>query len=351
MRRITRYVLGDLGKVLAVCLFSITAVVVLAFVGQEAVRFGLGASTVLRLMPYMAPNALRFAVPGAILLAACSIFGRMSATNEVVAIRAMGVSPVTLITPALALAFLVSLATVWINDVAVTWGREGVHRVVLDSVEKIVYGMLKTQRSYTTRRFSINVKAVDGKRLIRPTITIHGGEGEPPLILTSQVAELRRNGGHETLSLLLTNGAIERDSVRLEFHDTLEQVVPLSQASKKGELSESPSECPLAKIPEQIALQQRKIQDLRQSLAAEAAWQMMAGDFDGLGGGAWEERREDLVSAQQRLYRLQTEPWRRWANGFSCFFFVLLGSPLAIQMRNSDLWTTFGACFLPMPAG
>jgi lipopolysaccharide export system permease protein len=351
MRLITFYVLGELGKVLAVCLFLITTVVVLAFVGQEAVRFGLGASTVLRLMPYMAPIALRFAIPGAVLLAACAVFGRMSASNEVMAVRSLGVSPMVLIAPALVMSFLVSLATVWINDVAVTWGREGVHRVVLDSAEKIVYRMLQTQRSYSTKRFSINVKAVDGQRLIRPTITIHGSPGEPPLILTAQEAELRRNGGYETLSLLLTNGSVERGDLRFEFYDTQEQVVPLSQASKKGELSETPSECPLSRIPQEIEKQRRKIQGMRQSLAADAAWRMTSGEFEDLASDAWRERRASLVYAQHRLHRLQTEPWRRWANGFSCFFFVLVGAPLAIQLRNADLWTTFGACFLPILVG
>ena len=32
----------------------------------------------------------------------------------------------------------------------------------------------------------------------------------------------------------------------------------------------------------------------------------------------------------------------------SCFFFVLVGVPLAIRMRNSDFWTSFGLCFLPI---
>ena len=44
----------------------------------------------------------------------------------------------------------------------------------------------------------------------------------------------------------------------------------------------------------------------------------------------------------------RAEPWRRWANGFSCFFFVLVGAPLAIRWRSADVWTSFGICFLPI---
>ncbi len=54
-----------------------------------------------------------------------------------------------------------------------------------------------------------------------------------------------------------------------------------------------------------------------------------------------------LKQREKRSHRLRTEPYRRWANGFSCFGFAILGIPLAIWMKNSDMWTSFGMCFLP----
>ena len=101
-------------------------------------------------------------MPATILLAACSVFGRMSADNEIVAIKSLGISPMVVIYPALSLAFIVSLVAVWINDIAVSWGRIGIYRVVVESVEEVAYSMLRTQRAYTTRQFSINVKGVSG---------------------------------------------------------------------------------------------------------------------------------------------------------------------------------------------
>jgi lipopolysaccharide export system permease protein len=80
----------------------------------------------------------------------------------------------------------------------------------------------------------------------------------------------------------------------------------------------------------------------------EAAYQMMTGGFEDLTGDEWLARRGMLEHAETRLTRLQTEPWRRWANGFSCLFFVLVGAPLAIRLRTADVWSSFGACFLPI---
>ena len=45
---------------------------------------------------------------------------------------------------------------------------------------------------------------------------------------------------------------------------------------------------------------------------------------------------------------MQTEPPRRWANGFSCLCFALVGSTMAIRRKNSDALTSFFLCFLPI---
>ena len=66
-----------------------------------------------------------------------------------------------LLRPAFALAFILSLVAVWLNDVAYSWGQQGMQRVVIESVEEICYGMLRAQRSYSNPRFSIIVKDVD----------------------------------------------------------------------------------------------------------------------------------------------------------------------------------------------
>jgi lipopolysaccharide export system permease protein len=42
------------------------------------------------------------------------------------------------------------------------------------------------------------------------------------------------------------------------------------------------------------------------------------------------------------------EPARRWANGFSCLCFVLIGAPIAILLRSADFLTSFFLCFLPI---
>ena len=82
------------------------------------------------------------------------------------------------------MAFLVSLIAVWLNDVAVSWGRDGMTRVVIESVEEIAYSRLEMQHSYSSKNFSINVHDVVGKRLISPTITFQSGGDDSPTTIT-----------------------------------------------------------------------------------------------------------------------------------------------------------------------
>ena len=159
---ITRYVTAELLKVFLATLTAFTLLMTTVGLAQEAVRQGLGLLPIVRIIPYTLPNALVFALPGTILFSVCSVFGRISASRELVALKSLGISPTAVVRPALALAFLVSLITVWLVDVAFSWGHAGIQRVILESAEEIAYGVLRTQRSYSTRQFSITVGRVDG---------------------------------------------------------------------------------------------------------------------------------------------------------------------------------------------
>ena len=75
---------------------------------------------------------------------------------------------------------------------------------------------------------------------------------------------------------------------------------------------------------------------------------LLVGNIDELSQSRWQRREEDLESRKRWLYRLQTEPHRRWANGFSCLGFVLIGAPMAIRRRHGEFWGSFFICFLPI---
>src|SRR5690606_15226367 len=109
-------------KVFLVSITGMTLFMLLVGVAKEAYMEGLGVRQIVLLIPYFVPQALLFAVPATTLFAGCSVYGRLASGNEVVAVKASGISPMQLLWPALAFAFLLSLVTVWLNDVSVSWG-------------------------------------------------------------------------------------------------------------------------------------------------------------------------------------------------------------------------------------
>jgi lipopolysaccharide export system permease protein len=245
------------------------------------------------------------------------------------------------------LAFFLSLWAVWLNDVAVSWGYDGAARVVIEAVEDIAYGRLRQQHSYSAHQFSINVGDVDGKRLIRPTISLQGSGDSPPRTITCEEASLHADLQAGTLTITCYNGTVEVGDFSFSFLNAQKIDIPLDDANRRSG-GKSPSYLPMCVIPQEKADQRKRIQSLQQQLAAKAAFQMITGDFSGLEKSNWASDEHELIDAQQRMYRLDTEPPRRWANGFSCLCFVLVGAPLAIWMRNSDLLTSFFMCFLPI---
>ena len=183
--QLTRYVIRDLLQVFLTTLIGLSLLLIVVVLAHQAVREGLGPVAIVRMVPYVVPNALRIAIPGTVLFATCSVYGRMSAANEIVAVKSLGISPMAVIRPALVLSFVLSLVAVWLNDVAVSWGRLGINRVILQSAEQIMYGVLRTQGSYSNGRFSISVSHVDEQWLMHPTIDFHGDGANRGMTLTA----------------------------------------------------------------------------------------------------------------------------------------------------------------------
>ena len=190
MKILTRYVVFDLIKVFLLILTGLTLTIFIVLLGKQAVENGLGLGPLIRLTPYLLPEAMQFAVPGTMLLATTYVYGRLSSYNEIVAIKSLGISPMVLVWPTLILATLASFAGVYVNNLAVSWGKRGQDRVVIESVEDILYGQLKIRRTFSMGRFSTIVRRVEGRKLIQPTVVIEADGSGPPTTVRAKEAEI-----------------------------------------------------------------------------------------------------------------------------------------------------------------
>jgi lipopolysaccharide export system permease protein len=347
MRILTRYVLSDLLKVFLLTLTGLTLLIFIVLIGKEAVDKGIGLGPLLRMAPYLIPQPMQFAVPGTMLLATTSVYGRMASYNEIVAIKALGISPMVLVWPTLVLATLVSFVAVVVNDIAVSWGTMGVRRVFLASIEEVTYSQLKMRHTYNLGKANITVREVDGHRLISPTLIVQAGGDKPAWTISAKEAELNLIPDEGKLVAKFQDFELQGP---ITYNDpgTFEYVMSVEDLTGSTQKNRSPSFYALAEIPPAIKEQEATIERVEQANIAQTAFGMLTGDFDSLSNAAWKPHEKDIEAAKTRLYRLHTEPWRRWANGFSCLCFVLVGIPVSIRMRFSEFIASFFICFLPI---
>jgi len=330
----TRYVTTELLKIFLTALLVMTLLLALGIGAREGISRGLPPILVMRMIPYLLPEILGITIPIAVLLAVSQVLGRMSGSNEIIALRAAGLSPSLVVRPTIIFAFFVSLFTVWTYDLAATWGRPGARRVVVESVEQIAYGMLRTRKSYSSQKFSLVVKDVIGKRLISPIITIQVQPETPAITLTAEEAELftDRKAGALTIVCRKPVARIEGQAT-MTLPETYWYTIPF----------DSPAEplhrdwLAMSEIPAAIRKLGADAEQLKLLLAeADASPEQRQ---------TW---RDQLHSLELQIRKLQTEPYRRWANGFSSLCFVLLGCPLAMYRRSENFLSIFFLSFLPI---
>ncbi len=344
-----RFLLGEVLRLFLTALAAVTILSVLFGVIEKLIEEGLGVLAIVQLIPFVLLLSLPFVMPATLLFAASSIIGRLAADNEIIAIKSAGISPIRVVAPVLLLALCLSPLAVLTNDLAVSWGRPGINRVVMQSLEEIIYRVLRSHRSYSSPNgFSVHVQDVQDRWLIRPTIIVYSsGSGESQTIMAEK-AQLNWNPERQNLTMKLVNYESFGPKFSLIVAGTQELELPRYLSAKKKDNSDSPSQFALSEIGAQMSWEKFKIRNNRAMLASHVSTSMLTGRA-GLMDDEMSKHYAWVVSAsEQRLWRLRTEPWRRWAAGFCCFFFVWLGVPLAVLMKNGDYWTTFGMCFIPI---
>lgn len=339
---LTRYVVWEVLKFFLAALMGLTLVVTLGMGLKEGLAQGLPAAVMLRTMPFMLPEILGITIPAAMLYSVSSVFGRMTGANEVVALKSLGISPMAVVWPIVVLASFLSLGTVWMYEIAATWCKPSVQRIVCDSIEQIAYSRLQKNRSYECEQFSIIVKRVDmplnrgeKAKLIQPTIILRG----PPKITLSAVeAWLDTDWDTHQLKIVCRQGTVDIEGqMRASFPDEEEYPVqipvPIRQRYHRDWVA-------MSEIPDTIA----ELQTTRRQLERFR-------DARIVGGIAASPDDEEKIDEYRRLiFRLRAEPYRRWANGFTCLCFALMGMPVAMLWRHADVLTNFFVCFLPILA-
>ena len=336
MTLIQKFVVLETIKLLAATTAGALFLLTLGGGVKEAIRHALPLHIVAQLFPAIVLEMLRFTVPGCVLFAVCSVFGRLASSNELTAIKSLGINPMRIVWPVLVLAYALSVGTFAVYDVCAAWARPHLKQTLAESIDDVAYALLKSELSFSSDKLSIVVKDVVGKRLLQPVIMIATDDGHGEMVLTAEEARLIFNSTDKTLRLICYDATLDVDGQwTLDLPDRFEHRVELKNAKLRNENTLSPASLRMSLIPNQVKREHRVVRETQQRLLTAT-------------GSETDSLRRQLDYHRTRLFRLIAEPHRRLANGFGCFFFALVGIPVAMWWKSADNVSVFFVCFLPI---
>ena len=145
LKTLHSYIARELARVMLMALIAFTLVMTVLAIVKPLHQQGLSPSQVGQLFVYLVPVELSMTLPIAAMFAATIVYGRFSQDNELLACRASGISTFALLTPALALAGLVTVATLALSNFIAPEMTERATRKAKDNIRGIVYSQLRTR--------------------------------------------------------------------------------------------------------------------------------------------------------------------------------------------------------------
>jgi lipopolysaccharide export LptBFGC system permease protein LptF len=144
------YILRELlkGVILSTAVFSLILMAV--FAGQ-VMKDGVGAMTLLRVMPNFIPLICPFVLPLGIITGILICYSRLSKDNEILAAYAGGINPFWLMLPALATSVVAIFITLTLNEVALMPAIRNIEKMVVDDQGNILRRMITRPGNITVQ--------------------------------------------------------------------------------------------------------------------------------------------------------------------------------------------------------
>src|SRR5262249_9442842 len=148
---------------------------------------------ILAAIPLLIPSTLPYTIPATTLFAACVVYGRLSADNEVLAIKSSGVNVLHVVKPGLVLGLVMSLATLGLYYRIIPYTHRLLRDMVFRDAEAMLYSLLARNGMISNAQlpYSMFVKGVQGKKLVSPVIKRRNNQEQIDMVAHAREAELR----------------------------------------------------------------------------------------------------------------------------------------------------------------
>ncbi len=342
-----RMILWELTKVFLMSLVGITGILLMAGIIAEASQQGLGPTQILAAIPLLVPSTLPYTIPATTLFATCVVYGRLSADNEILAIKSAGINALTVVRPGILLGLAMSLLTMSLYYRIIPYTHYLLRAMVFNDAQELMYSLLKKHHEirYSSFPYQIFVKGVRDRKLLDPIFKRKDANGVINWVAHAREAELQVRPSQGQVDILVKNCIVWGDDASGVLEDkplTVELPKDLGKQNQRR-----PRDLTWQEIYDRRAELQKKIKEMQESVSRFASLRFFTGVPDNL-HHYLDSCRNQIEQAQQEIVALDVEVQMRPALSLGCLFFILVGCPVGIWFSRSDYLSSFITCFLPI---
>lgn len=303
MRILRNYILRELLGPFISSLIVFTFVMLMGNIIKLAdmvINKGVGLIAVSRLVIYLLPYLFTYTIPMSLLTAILLSFGRLSADNEITAMRANGISVYRICLPTIILALIFSLICVIINDKAIPKAHFASRKALIEMGSKNPAAALEpgtfitTANNYIMFIYGMKKNKLSNIRIYQPQ------ENQLTRTIIAKEGEFVPTDDKKSIRLKLMNGISDEPNpndpnsfYKLNFQ-TYYITMQMDEGGKAN-IEKKPKDMTVSEIHNMI---------------------------------------KKLKSSGRDVNRLKTELNKKFALAFASLVFVIMGLPLAIITRR-----------------
>jgi lipopolysaccharide export system permease protein len=343
-----RMILWELTKVFLMSLVGITGILLMAGIIAEASQQGLGPTQILAAIPLLVPSTLPYTIPATTLFAACVVYGRLAADNEILAIKSAGINVLKVVRPGILLGVAMSAATMGLYYRVIPYTHHLLRAMVFNDAEELLYSLLRKHQEikHSSFPYQIFVKAVKGKKLLDPIFKRKDAHGVIDWVAHAREAELQVLPSKGQVDIYVKHCIVcgENEDNGSLASDILHVDLP-SDFGKQTQ--QRPRDLTWQEILDQRVKLEEKIKQIQSKIALATSNQFLIGPPDDIDKYV-KSSNDQINQTRQEIIALNVELQMRPALSLGCLFFILVGCPVGIWFSRSDYLSAFITCFLPI---
>ncbi len=350
---INRLIFLELIKIFFLALTALTGLFLIAGLLQEASQRGLSIWQVISIIPLLIPNMLPYTIPATTLFATCIVYGRMSADNEIIVLKAAGVNILHILKPAVLLGCAAAATTMALYYDTIPRTQRQLREKVMSDAEEVLYGIIKREGSLRQpgMNYVMYVREVQGKRLLDVVFKKrlpHGPGYE--VVARTRKAHLRVNLETKDVTIEMGQCFVVGEGGGVGAAMEQSYPIPLPPSFGGKDWRDRSSALTWVELHERLGEAQedyRQASVRQEQLALQRPSASAPADIQEAFATSTKGVKFEVEHKLRFVKSIEVELQLRPALAVGCLCFVLIGCPVGIWASRSDYLSIFVICFLP----